>query len=170
MPHSTRSVSPVRDTYRIIDLPCGCQTLIDEEDWPRVQGLTLYRNSNGYVYFSVWDNGKQTTQSLHVFFMQPPSGMVTDHINGNPLDNRRSVNLRVVTQHENQINRHRLNKNNKTGIRGVNYYPNLSKRYPWQAQIGVRGKRLKLGMFATKDEAIAARKAAEIKHYGKECS
>ena len=159
MPHSTRS----------IPLPCGCQTLIDEEDWPRVQGLTLYHNTNGYIYFSGWENGKHTSQSLHVFLMQTPNGMVTDHINGDPLDNRRSVNLRIATYQENQVNRHRLNKNNKTGIRGVNYYPHLSETHPWKAQIKVNYKSFHLGMFASRDEAIAARKAAEIKHYGEEC-
>jgi len=36
----------------------------------------------------------------------------------------------------------------------------------WQAAITVKGKQISLGYFETKDEAIAARKAAEHKYLG----
>ena len=48
-----------------------------------------------------------------------------------------------------------------SGIVGVYYTPTTSKSKPWRAAIGVNGRVIHLGMFATKDEAATARKAAE---------
>lgn len=76
-----------------------------------------------------------------------PIGMM-DHINGNSLDNR-WCNLRDVTRVANQLNRHRLQKNNTSGYTGVCLI-RLSK--PWAATF--RGRRI--GQFRTKEEAYAA--------------
>ncbi len=46
--------------------------------------------------------------ALHTLIMKPDKGLVVDHINHNPLDNRRS-NLRTVTQHQNTLNSIRRN-------------------------------------------------------------
>jgi len=72
---------------RLLDLPHGYQTVIDEADWPLVQNLTLYRDQTGYVYYSTWANGKSTPRTLHGLLMQPPKGAQVDHINGDKLDN-----------------------------------------------------------------------------------
>lgn len=45
-------------------------------------------------------NGNQTL--LHRFIMRPPDNMEVDHINGNPLDNRKA-NMRICTAVENTI-------------------------------------------------------------------
>jgi hypothetical protein len=95
-------------------------------------------------------------------------GMHVDHVNGDKLDNRRT-NLRVVTNAQNQINRHALNRNNKTGLRGVNYTPHLSPSKPWRAQITANRKNVHLGLFATRDEALVARRQAERELYGEAC-
>jgi len=152
----------------MLDLPYGYQTVIDEADWPRVSQLTLYRGKNGYVYFSIWRDGKSQPELLHRFLIQPPTGTHVDHINGDPLDNQRS-NLRVVTFSANQVNRKRLNRNNFSGVRGVSFRPQLSKSHPWRAQIMVNRKGIHLGLFLTKEEAVAARKAAEMRLFGEAC-
>lgn len=79
-----------------------------------------------------------------------------DHINGNPADNR-LVNLRSVSNAENQKNRKR-NFNNKTGVIGVHL---KSGRY--RAVIQEDGKPHHLGYFLTIEEAAAARKLAEVR-------
>lgn len=53
-------------------------------------------------------------------------GLVVDHINGNPLDNKIS-NLRVVTQHVNNQNKHKSTSN--TGLIGVNKYMSKGIEY-----------------------------------------
>ena len=88
----------------------------------------------------------------------PSKKMVIDHINGDPFDNRID-NLRLVTHRENSMNR-RLSCNNKSGVIGVHYY---SSREQWQAQITSQGKKINLGRFDNFDDAVKARKDAEIK-------
>jgi hypothetical protein len=153
---------------RLLDLPHGFQTLIDESDVPHVAGLTLYRGNTGYVYFSTWMNGRSQPRLLHRFLMAPPPRAHVDHINGDKLDNRRA-NLRVVTPSVNQVNRKRLNRNNHSGIRGVQYAPHLSRSHPWRAQITVNRTNHHLGLFVTLKGAIKARRVAERAYFGEEC-
>lgn len=80
------------------------------------------------------------------------------------MDNRR-INLRVVTPQINQVNRKRLNKNNRSGARGVY----LARDGKWCAQIMVYRKTLYLGRYVDIEQAIAARKAAELLYFGEAC-
>jgi len=82
-----------------------------------------------------------------------------DHINGIPNDNR-WCNLREVTSAENQKNMKRP-VNNTSGSIGVVRNKAANK---WQANIGVNGKSVYLGLFEKFEDAVAARKAAEIKY------
>ena len=84
-----------------------------------------------------------------------------DHINNDGKDNR-ITNLREADRAENGWNA-RKKRNNTSGTTGVY----TDKRYgTWLAEIFVRGKKHRLGTFNTKISAIAARKSAEIKHFG----
>lgn len=79
-----------------------------------------------------------------------------DHINGNGLDNR-IENLRQVTKFQNgQNNRRRAD--NKSGCTGVIWF---KPRSTWCAYIRHNNKRIHLGYFKDKDDAIKARKQAE---------
>ena len=79
-----------------------------------------------------------------------------DHINGVRTDNRWS-NLRSVPRSVNLKNKARLARN-MSGANGVR-----KNRDGWQAFITNNYKMTCLGTFKTKEEAIAARKAAELK-------
>lgn len=82
-----------------------------------------------------------------------------DHINGSKADNR-IANLREVSNAGNAQNRKRPNTNT-SGVVGVVWH---KQKQRWQAQIGVGDRMVCLGRFTDKDEAIAARKAAEVAH------
>jgi hypothetical protein len=85
-----------------------------------------------------------------------PCGEI-DHINGDPRDNR-LVNLRDATPSENSQNR-AIMSNNKSGVSGVSWHQASGR---WRAYIG-RGKdRRWLGRFKSLDDAVAARREAEI--------
>jgi hypothetical protein len=82
-----------------------------------------------------------------------------DHINGDPSDNR-LANLRDVDSTANNRNKI-LPNTNKSGVMGVNWEKKYTK---WRAQIQVDGKGLHLGYFTNKEDAISARKEADIKY------
>lgn len=81
-----------------------------------------------------------------------------DHINRNKEDNR-PVNLRLATQKQNSENIYRA-KQNTSGFRGVRFESRLISK-PWSACITNNYKQKHLGYYATMEEAIIARKAAE---------
>lgn len=82
-----------------------------------------------------------------------------DHINGCPSDNR-IINIRDVSVAENGWNRKGAMRNNKTGVLGVCEMDGM-----FIAQIGVDGRRLRLGAFDTVEEAAAAYNAAKAIHH-----
>ena len=82
-----------------------------------------------------------------------------DHIDGNP-GNNRVENLRNVTQQENMKNMV-MPACNTSGHVGVAW---MKHRGKWRAFISVSDKQTHLGCFDNKEEAIAARKAAEKEH------
>jgi len=82
-----------------------------------------------------------------------------DHINGVRDDNR-IVNLRNVTRAENMRNA-KLSSANTSGATGVCWDKRCNK---WQAHIMVNGNHHNIGVFTDFNEAVAARKLAELKH------
>jgi hypothetical protein len=84
-----------------------------------------------------------------------------DHINMDKSDNKWE-NLRDATHSQNMANCHRY-KNNKSGIKGVYWYPPYQK---WNAQIRVHGKLKNLGYFDDIEDAAATIRAAHIKYRG----
>lgn len=83
----------------------------------------------------------------------------TDHIDHNR-GNNRWENIRAVSQSENLRNQ-TMAKNNKSGFAGVCWHKSSGK---WLARIGGTSKRIHLGSFSDVNDAIAARKKADIKH------
>lgn len=83
-----------------------------------------------------------------------------DHIDGNGLNNRWD-NLRSVTRSENMRNC-KQRTDNTSGVKGVSYYKQTKR---WLAKItNDEGKRMNLGYFKVKQDAINARMEAEKKY------
>lgn len=74
--------------------------------------------------------------------------------------NNRITNLRDVPKAVNNKNSS-MYSTNTSGVTGVRWNKLTSK---WRAAIGVEGKEKSLGSFACLEEAISARKSAEIKY------
>jgi hypothetical protein len=138
----------------------GYGVRIDDEDYDKISKYKWYFNKplylrNGlYVFISnkYWYelNGtlKHYTVTLHRYIMNAKKGEEVDHILGNGLDLRKSQ-LRICTRKQNAKNR-RLNSNNSSGFKGVNYNIRINK---WIARIQIDGKRFHLGCFDTPEEA-----------------
>jgi hypothetical protein len=75
--------------------------LIDEEDFHKIVAPYPWCLRAGYVTRC---NSERRCLFLHREIIGCPEGLVVDHINHDPLDNRR-VNLRCVTHTENLRNR-----------------------------------------------------------------
>ncbi|HAJ7541587.1 TPA: HNH endonuclease [Escherichia coli] len=88
-----------------------------------------------------------------------PDGII-DHINRVRTDNRIS-NLRLVTHSENMQNR-KIQKNNKSGYRGVSWDAKYGK---WRARINAYGKCINLGYHDTAELASATFEAARMKYH-----
>ena len=115
-------------------------------------------DSNGYN--SVQLNGEKWKVHRIIWKMHfglDPKGDI-DHIDQNKLNNNIN-NLRETDDYSNSKNMRKF-KNNTSGVTGVNFMPSRQSK-PWRAQIHWQGKKKNLGNFATKEEAIVARKQAE---------
>lgn len=79
------------------------KVLVDWQDFRDLVAPYPWCLRQGYVTRWSWDKPRRLI-SLHREITQCPEGLVPDHINHDPLDNRRS-NLRCVTNAENLRNR-----------------------------------------------------------------
>ncbi len=99
---------------------------------------------------------------MHRIIINAQKGEIVDHINGNPLDNRR-CNLRLCTQSQNLMNMRKTR--GKSQYKGV-YLAGSKQPGIWKAGIKVAGKIIYLGRFTCEHEAGAAYNRAAQKHYG----
>lgn len=90
-----------------------------------------------------------------------PEGMVIDHINGYPWDNR-IENLRLASRAQNNANAV-LSTRNTSGFKGVS---RKSGKQKWVASLQVDGSDVHIGCFDTAEEAAKAYAEAAKKHFG----
>jgi hypothetical protein len=140
-----------------VDAGAGRVFLIDALDLPRLEGRK-WRAYRGTHTWYVTSNGIY----LHRFLMDAPDGVEVDHINGNGLDNRRSVNLRLATHQQNLANQG-LSRANTSGYRGVIW---LKKEHRWRAQLKCAGKFQAVGSFEDIETAAYAYDLAALKVFG----
>lgn len=121
--------------------------LIDLEDVPKCKQYKWHMRKPKYVIATIPNGTKSSNEKVHLHRMiaecDDPA-MEVDHINRNPLDNRKA-NLRIVNRQTNATN------NAGTGVILV-----PSGRY--QARVMRHYKQIYIGTFDTYEEAVAARK------------
>jgi hypothetical protein len=136
------------------------EVLIDDEDFQLVSTLRLYlwstsRHSGIYVHAYI-PEAWYKPQRLHRVLMKAGPGEIGDHINGNPLDNRKS-NLRIVTALVNNQNARKRRDGVTSRFKGVSWCKTSKK---WKAQIQVCGHKKSLGLHTTEEAAARAYDAA----------
>lgn len=107
----------------LIPLTTGGFALVDEPDAPFV-ALFRWYGRYGYAASGSSASNAQSVLLMHRLLMGEPSRpLLVDHINGNPLDNRR-CNLRITTPQVNALNTTKVRRLAKSGLRGVVALPN----------------------------------------------
>lgn len=119
-------------------------------------------NAAGYVQHSIGNTRNFLAHRIiwTMLYGTIPEGMVIDHINGIPSDNR-LANLRLVSRLDNQRNTKR-HRHNTSGNMGVSW---IKEKRRWRASISLQNKTKYLGSFLTFDEAVACRERA-LAQYG----
>lgn len=139
----------------------GAHTYLDDEDYHRAKDFHWHKTKNGYVAGTVLEDGVRKRVYLHRWLMNAQPGQLVDHIDGNPLNNRRR-NLRLVTRSQNQANRRR-NANSRSRYKGVTWHKHKKK---WLARIQVEGRRITIGYFDTPLLAAHMYDAFARSHFG----
>jgi len=120
----------------------------------------------GYYKVTLRNNGYSSNKNIHKlvaseFLENPDSKNCVDHIDRDKTNNH-ILNLRWATIIENGQNRS-IGSNNKSGVIGVDFH---KKNQKWRAQIKADGRRIYLGSFEDKNDAIVARENAEMRYFG----
>lgn len=132
----------------------GEEFYFDLEDYEKIKNYCWRINNYGYLVSGSF--------ILHRIVMNlNDSNFVIDHINHNKFDCRKK-NLRICTVSQNGMNMLKPS-DNKSGCKGVLFHKTINK---WKAFIGINNKSIHLGYFDDFNEAVKARKDAEVKYYG----
>jgi hypothetical protein len=141
------------------------ETIIDKEIYYDLKQYPWCINNRGYVFGTV--NKKNFL--LHRFIMNYTGEHYIDHINNNPLDNRK-CNLRIVTPTQNAMNKI-SNKNSSSKYIGVCWDKSNNKWVAYisfeKKRISFEKKRINLGTFDNEIEAAKCRDIATKEHFGK---
>ena len=140
----------------------GLFALVDAGDYEKVFGISWSAVINdGKIYATGWPEGLGKSVRMHRLIMDFPETL-TDHKNGNGLDNRRQ-NLRRATNKENGRNRLPTQRQRAAKYKGVT----LNKPTGlWVATVRCDGKNLALGCFDSQEEAARAYDSAALFLYG----
>lgn len=156
-------------------------TLIDTEDWDRCSKVMWTSNKANYVMFKYSRRNRERLKVLskhgignkneghllHRFVLnltnKVENGVIVDHINGDPSDNRKS-NLRLANVSQNTANSKPFGK---SGYKGVYEDRTSAGTLKYKASIGISGTKntRHLGYYNTSEEAATAYdKAAKELH------
>lgn len=157
IPKGNKNNFKVYDTHAVMLIKLNrvtYETMIDNEDVERIKKFDYtfrgIEKLNGvYVQASTYSNGRYHRKIyLHRWLLGYDGPKYVDHINGNPLDNRKT-NLRLLEPHQNSQNRKGAAVTNVTsGIRGVYW-----EKRKWRVRMKIRGKRIELGFYENLEDA-----------------
>jgi hypothetical protein len=156
-----------KNTIGLILEPSGKICLIDKETYPLVKDYRWGLYSKKYKHSTqcrvdtdIHINNKRIVILLHRLILSPPKHLHVDHIDGNPLNNKKS-NLRIANAHQNSAN--------SRSNHGTSQYKGVcwnKRNNNWTAQIHIFRKKINLGSFKNEVDAAQAYNAAAIKYFG----
>ena len=118
--------------------------------------------ANGYVSIRIDQNDYLAHRLMWLYVYGAMPLLSIDHIDRDRTNNK-PTNLRLATPKQNSENMF-ISKSNTSGYRGVRKEARLKSK-PWSAVITHNYKQKHLGYYATAEEAVAARKAAEDEYF-----
>lgn len=152
-----------------ISLTKGFVTEVDDDMFEELSRVSWCAGtgSNGgpYAMRGKWIPGERRYQMIrmHRHIVGAKSGQHVDHIDGNPLNNRRS-NLRICSNAEN-IRNQGTHKGMST--KGVHFTKaRAHMQTPWRAYITHERKRIHIGYFQTESLAQSAYNEAAMRFHG----
>ena len=151
-------------------LAAGRCAIVDDQFADELMQYRWHCASDGYarrcVHYRTMDNRRRMhaiwmhREVLRLANIEIHKGYETDHINGNPLDNRLE-NLRVVTVSQNHANS--KSRGGTSRYKGLCWHKRDRK---WMAYIKPKGKRMYLGYFTDEIDAAKAYDAAAREYFG----
>lgn len=130
----------------------------DKEDFDKIKNYRWYITDAGYIRAHI---DETHSVFMHSLIYGDKEKRDIDHINRVKFDNRKE-NLREATRGENVINRDPISSNS-SGVTGVRWSQKAKK---WQALITKDGVNHYLGTYEDFNDAVNARKLAEIYYFG----
>lgn len=135
-----------------------CRAIIDSND---IDLISKYKWGVKFNKGKYYVRNVKNKIYLHQLIMNSKGKGIIDHINHNPLDNRK-LNLRFANSKINNINIS-IPSNNTSGVVGVVFDKTRNK---WKSQIFLDYKNKFLGRFDNFEDAVKVRQDAELKYFG----
>lgn len=143
---------------REIQLTQNKVTLVDNDDFEELNKYKWYFGPNGCAARAI----KGKTVLMHRVIMNPPSNLLVDHIDGNPLNNCKN-NLRITNKYGNKRNC-KSHINSASKYKGVTIFPKRKTRFA--ASIRIDNKLIWLGRFKIEEEAAKSYDEKAREYFG----
>lgn len=160
---STLNKIKYKDNYVVLEVFCGekkGECLIDVDDYEnRIKplGIKIFMYKTGYCYFCL----RNKKIKLHRFLIGiNEKYIVIDHINRNPLDNRKG-NLRIANTILNTYNKD-FSSNSTSKVKGVSWNKAMQK---WRGQVQINGVRKYTQPYKNFEECCLVTKKMREKMY-----
>lgn len=150
-----------------IKLTQGKTTLVNDADYVQLNKFKWYVRPTRCTSYAVRNvriaKNKKRIERMHrvILGLQMGDKRITDHIDGNGLNNQPS-NLRVCTYTQNNQSR-RKRRGCTSKYKGVNWNCRFRK---WYSRIQINKKQIFLGCFDSETTAASAYNRAALKYFG----
>jgi len=151
---------------KLIPLTQGKFAMVDDEDYEYLSQFKWQATKSRNTFYATRKTGAKPRQGFSMHREILSSGKITDHKDGNGLNNQRS-NLRNATLAQNCQNAAR--SSSKIPFKGVDFPIRKDGRKWWtryRATIDVEKRRIHLGYFKNPISAAMAYDAAALKYHG----